>query len=221
MKKTIIDVSTWKGKKHYEWFINYPVHYYNVTKEIKISKLTSYLKNKTINNNKVSFFIAFLYIVTKALNEIEEMHLRIQNGQVISYDLINPAYTIMTDEGVFENCDSLFDEDFKKFYQDTKAAIDKVKHGINDNPYNDLNEFNQFYITCLPWIEFTGLFHPMPNDDSAFVPRICWSKYYERNTDTFISLNIQVSHALVDGYPLSKAFLKIEEYLDKPEILNL
>lgn len=221
MKKTFIDISTWKGKKHYEWFIRYPVHYYNVTKEINISKFLSYLKGKTINDTKVSFFIAFLYIVTKGLNEIEEMHLRIQNGKVIKYDLINPAYTIMTDAGVFENCDNEYDEDFKTFYLKTKTAIDKIKHSINDFPYNNLNEFNQFYMTCLPWIDFTGLFHPMPNDDSAFVPRICWSKYYERNGETFIALNIQVSHALVDGYPLSQAFIKVEEYLNMPEILKL
>ena len=32
--RKIIDVKNWKGKKHYEWFIKYPAHYYGITKKI-------------------------------------------------------------------------------------------------------------------------------------------------------------------------------------------
>lgn len=217
MIKTKIDINNWKGKKHYEWFKTYSNHSYSVTKEIEITKLLSYLNSC----EKTSFFIALLYLITKSLNSIEEMRLRVINNEVYLYDIIHPAYTIMTDEEVFENCDNLYYEDYHKFYYATKEAINKIKKGVNDNPYNDFTEFNQFYMTCLPWISFTGMIHPMPNDDSSFVPRICWSKYYERNDKYYISLNINVSHALVDGYPLSKAFLKIEENINNPEQLNL
>ena len=57
----------------------------------------------------------------------------------------------------------------------------------------------------------------LPNDDSSYVPRICWGKYYQIDNEYYIDFNIQVSHALVDGYPLSLAFLEIEKYLNSPK----
>lgn len=50
--RKIIDVKNWKGKKHYEWFIKYPAHYYGITKKIKITNLIKYLENEKNNNNK-------------------------------------------------------------------------------------------------------------------------------------------------------------------------
>ena len=49
------------------------------------------------------------------------------------------------------------------------------------------------------------------------MPRICWGKYVEQNEKYQLTLNITVSHILVDGYPLAKAFNKIQELLDNPD----
>lgn len=216
--RKIIDVKNWKGKKHYEWFIKYPAHYYGITKKIKITNLIKYLENEKNNNNKNLFFITMLYFVTTALNNIEEMRLRVENNEVVLYDVVNPAYTVMTGDGVFDNCDSLYDKNYDKFYELAKIAIDKRnKHIDEDASYNDLSKFDQYYITSLPWIDFDSMIHPMPNDDSSYVPRICWGKYYQIDNEYYIDFNIQVSHALVDGYPLSLAFLEIEKYLNSPK----
>lgn len=159
-----------------------------------------------------------LYFVTTALNNIEEMRLRVENKEVVLYDVVNPAYTVMTGDGVFDNCDSLYDKNYDKFYELAKIAIDKRnKHIDEDASYNDLSKFDQYYITSLPWIDFDSMIHPMPNDDSSYVPRICWGKYYQIDNEYYIDFNIQVSHALVDGYPLSLAFLEIEKYLNSPK----
>ena len=43
-------------------------------------------------------------------------------------------------------------------------------------------------------------------------------KYFTlKNGNVTIKLNITVNHSLVDGYPLSKAFLKVQEMLDNVE----
>ena len=61
------------------------------------------------------------------------------------------------------------------------------------------------------------MIQPMRNKDSSDVPRSCWGKYYQIDNEYCIEFNIQVSDALVDGYPLSLAFLEIEKYLNSPE----
>lgn len=213
MSRKIIDIDTWVGRKHYLWFKDYPVHYYNIYKTIDISKFNDYIKQ-----NDLTFFIPLVYLVNKALNEIPEFRLRKEGDLVTSYDVIHPAYTVMTNDNVFDNCENDYYDDFKEFYKAAQVAINIAKVGqIIDKPYNDENRFDQFYFTSLPWIDFLGGSHPMPHTDSDYVPRIVWSKYTKDNNVVSLTMGIQVSHALVDGYPLSQAFIKIQELLNNPE----
>lgn len=210
----IIDLEKWPGKKHYLWFKNYPLPYYSVTSNIDITLFYQYIKK-----HQLPFFIPLMFILNKALNEIEEMRLRIVDDQVVLYDTIHPAYTIMTNQGIFENCESDFDNSFATYFFHAKRAIDEVKKGVNLNKdYNDYSKLNYYYFTCLPWINFTSITHPMPNDPTISIPRIGWGKYIFTNERWIMALNIQVHHALVDGYPLSQAFLKIQAFLNAPEI---
>lgn len=167
------------------------------------------------NTNK-SFFVSFLYILVKALNSIEEMRIRYVNGKVVIYDDINPAYAVMTESGTFENVVSKNYHDFTKFYEETKKDLDIAKKlkKVKDS-YNDSKEYREYYITCVPWIDFSGLTHPIPDDkESQAVPRICFGKYHLVADRYKMMLNITVSHEFVDGYPLSKVFINLQNLLD-------
>lgn len=209
-KYKVIDIDNWKGKKHYLWFKEYKTPYYGMTVRMDITKLYKLIKEK-----KYSFFISFMYIINIALSEIEEFRLRIKGNDVLLYDKIHPAYTVMTNDGVFDNCNNEFVEDFLEFNHITRNAIEKVKVGLKmDKEYNDPNTLDQFYYTCLPWIDFINISHPMTDDNNSCIPRIVWGKYDVKEEKTEITLGIQVNHALVDGKPLSDAFIKIQEMLD-------
>lgn len=210
--KTIIEIDNWKGKKHYLWFNQYPVHYYSINKTIDITNFYNYIKE-----HKLSFYIPLLYLVNRALNQISEFRLRKEGDTVIMYDVIHPAYTVMTDDGIFDNCENEYHEDFKTFYKLATSAIQNSKSGVKeDKPYNDESRFDQFYFTSLPWIDFLGNTHPMPHNDSDYIPRIVWSKYTNNNGIITMTMGIQVSHSLVDGYPLALGFMKIQELLNNP-----
>ncbi|MDD3170917.1 MAG: CatA-like O-acetyltransferase [Bacilli bacterium] len=209
----IIDIKTWKGRKHYEWFKEYKVPYYNVTMRLDITKFYNYIKKEGY-----SFFIPLMYIVNIALNEIEEFRLRIRGEEVILYDELSPAYTIMTDDGIFDNCENEFVKDFKEYYHLAKEAIIRGKKGIDDEKkYNDPNRLDQLYFTCLPWIDFLSVTHPMTDDNNSCIPRIIWGKYTKKDENVEITMGIQVNHALVDGKPLCDGFNKIQEFLNEPE----
>jgi chloramphenicol O-acetyltransferase type A len=211
--KTLINFNEWKGKKHYLWFKKYPIHYYNVVKRIDITELYNYIKT-----NNLTFFIPLMYIVNRAMNEFEEFRLRQEGEGVYLYDIIHPAYTVMTEEGIFDNCDSNYSHDFKTYYEEATQAIAEAKIGVKEDvPYNDESRFDQYYFTSLPWMDYLSVSHPMPLDDSDYVPRICWGKYTKENGRITLSIGIQVSHAFVDGYPLSQAFNRIQEMLDRVE----
>lgn len=207
-----INIEKLPRKKTYEWFKSFSNSTYGITKNLDVTSLVKHTKD-----NQESFFINMLYIVVNALNSVEELKMRFKDNKPVIYDDINPAITVMTKSEIFENVRFINKHNYKDFYNIAKEEIDKAKNQskLNNNSYNLLNDWNEYYITCLPWTSFTGISHPIPDDiHSQVVPRICWGKYTKNNNKYEISLNITVSHIFVDGYHLSKVFNKIEDLLN-------
>ncbi len=212
MKYKIIDINNWKGKQHYEWFIKYAVPYYGATTTIDLTLFFQY-----IHDVKLPFFATFMYLIVKALNEIPEFRLRIMKGKVVEYDVINPAFTVMTNDGVYDNCEVEL-KPFSEYLLEIQRKMATAKLGvIVKDLYNDESRMDQFYISSIPWIDFTSATHPMPGNDFDSVPRILWGKYHNVGDKTVIALQIQAHHALIDGYPYSQGVLKIQEMVNDPE----
>lgn len=212
MKK--INVDTWERRKQYEWFKGFSNPCYDVDVKMDVTKLIEHTKK-----NNQSFFINMLYIVVTGLNSIEEMRMRLVDGEPVIYDDINPAYTVLTNSGTFENVRHKNYEDYKEFYSVASKMINNAKEQVKtEKNYNPENCWNEYYITCLPWLDFSNVSHPIPDDKSSqSIPRICWGKYTNTNDKYELTLNITVSHLFVDGYPISKTFIKIQELLDDVE----
>ncbi len=79
-----IDLTTWKRKKHFNFFFYYYDPFYNICTEIDVKYLYDFCKT-----NKMSFFLSSLYLSQKAINSIEEFKVRIRNGQPYGFDKIN------------------------------------------------------------------------------------------------------------------------------------
>jgi len=209
MKK--LDISG-DREKTYNWFKTFSNSTYSCNVVMDVTKLIEYTKE-----HNTSFFINLLYIVVNGLNSIDEMKMRLVGEEPVIFDEINPAFTVMTKTGTFENVRFKNVKDYREFYNIADEKIDRAKNKVvfEKESYNQENCFDEYYITCLPWIEFTQLTHPIPDDKcSQCIPRICWGKYYEENGRYKMNLNITVSHIFVDGYPLSKTFIKIQKMLN-------
>jgi chloramphenicol O-acetyltransferase type A len=207
-----IDVKKWHRYKQYKWFSTFSDATYGMNVELDVTDLVKYTKE----NNK-SFFVCFLYILLKGLNSVDEMRIRYVDGKVVMFDDINPAYTVMTEANTFENVTSKNYPDFATFYEKTKQDVENAKHQKKvKESYNEGRGFDEYYITCVPWVNFSGLTHPIPFDKaSQVVPRVCFGKYHLENNRYKMMLNITVSHEFVDGYPLSQVFINIQKYLDE------
>lgn len=210
-----IEIANWDREKTYQWFRTFSNSTYSCNVRMDVTKLVKHVKEQ-----KESFFIDLLYIVVNGLNSIEEMRMRLVDGKPVLYEDINPAYTVMTKTNTFENVRHKNSRDYKTFY---KIAQEKIEHAKNQEyiekeEYNPENCYDEYYITCLPWVDFEQLTHPIPdNIESQCIPRICWGKYQEKEGKYELTLNITVSHIFVDGYPLSKTFLTIQELLNNVE----
>lgn len=213
----VIKYQDLKKRKQYDWFKTFANPCYGFDVKMDVTKVLEYSKK-----TNTSFFINVLYLVTTGMSMVEEMRIREVNGEIRLYDKINPTFTVMTDLGIYENSGFEMIDDYQGFYNKAKEVIEKVKHQtfIKDT-YNDSNLFNDYYITCIPWLSLEGMTHPLcdNNFESSSVPRICWDKYRLENDKYVMLLNITVSHCFVDGYPLTLAFKNIQEKFNNVEEL--
>lgn len=213
MNYKVIEEKDIKKINQYNWFKQFPNPCYGFNVKMDVSNVVKYSKE-----TNTIFFINTLYLVTSALNQIEEMCIRIVDKKIRLYDKINPAFTVMTKASIFENTGFEMIDDYTSFYNKAKSIIESVKNQTNvKTSYNDSKLYNEYYITCIPWLSIEGMTHPLIDNDyeSLTVPRICWDKYREENGKYVMTLNITVNHMFVDGYPLSQAFNLVQEYFNK------
>ena len=210
-----INIENSNRRKTFEWFKGFSNSTYSMNVRMDVTKLVKYVKE-----NNHSFFIDLLYIVINGLNLIEEMRMRLIDDEPILFEKINPAFTVMTKTNTFENVRFEYVDDYLTFYKIASKKIEEAKNQtqIKKEEYNPENVYNEYYITCVPWVDFTEFNHPIPDDKcSQCIPRICWGKYIENNGKYELTLNITVSHIFVDGYPLSKAFNNLQNSLNNVE----
>ena len=205
----VIDIENWNRKSQYEWFKTFSNPCYGIDVDLDVTEVVKYTKE-----TKTSFFINILYLITKGLNQVPSMRLRIVNDEVRLYDICHPTYTVSNLNDTFDNCGNKMADSYHEFYNLCKTEVDNSKNSIERKlGYNSDVEYNVFYMTCLPWLYYSAMSHPLPdnNIESSSVPRICWSKYKQVNDRYLMKLNITVSHVLVDGKPLCETFNLIQE----------
>ncbi len=212
MNYKVIKLEELKKIKQYKWFRQFSNPCYGFNVKMDVTNIVNYSKN-----TNTSFFINTLYLLTSALNKIDEMRIREVNGEIRLYDSINPTFTVMTKSGIYENAGFEMIDEYDLFYKRAKQVIDSVKNQTNiKETYNDSTLYNDYYMTCIPWLSIQGMTHPLIDNDysSLSCPRICWDKYRLENDKLVMMLNITVNHCFVDGYPLSKAFNLAQEYFN-------
>lgn len=214
-----IKLEGWPRLKTYTWFKAFSNSTYGMNVRLDITKLVKHTKQ-----HDQSFFINMLYTVLTGLNSIEEMRTRLVDDKPVIFDDINPAYTVMTEAGTFENVRHKNCQNYSDFYKVASEHIESAKKQkqIKKNDYNPENCYDEYYITCVPWVDYTEMSHPIPDDiGSQCIPRICWGKFIEQGGRYELTLNITVSHIFVDGYHLAQAFNKIQDLLnDADELLS-
>ncbi len=210
-----IDLKNYKKRNQYYYFSKFPDPSYGLDVDIDVTNLIECKDKKG-----VSFFPLFLYCLTKAVNSVYELHLREVNGKIYYYDFIHPTWTVMGNDGVYINVGMEFEPELDIFIKEVTELNEKAK---KMNPNDDLNTSplcslpNVILASCLPILHVKSFKHPTPsgNHDNLSIPRVLWDKY-EKGIDNryHLTLNITVSHALVDGFPLANVFLFLQKEIN-------
>ncbi|TGV01125.1 CatA-like O-acetyltransferase [Flavivirga rizhaonensis] len=203
----IIDINTWNRKQHYEHFSGLKDPYFAVIIPFNVTKAYRFSKG----NNK-SFFAKYLHDCMKAINVVDNFRYRIEDENVVDYNVIHASTTIMRSNKTFGFSFVEYNDDLNIFAKN----IAKEKERIENSTalYPPQNGLNCIHCSAMPWLHFSGHKEPVSGVLDS-VPKIAFSKVTQINDELIMNVSVNVNHALVDGYHVGLFSEKFQEYLNE------
>jgi chloramphenicol O-acetyltransferase type A len=206
-----IDMKRWKRRDHFLLYRKYRQPFFNVCVEIDVTRLW----NASRAASGPSFFLASLYLMLKAANELEAFRLRIRKRGVWLHERVAVGPTIAREDGTFAFARLEFSDRFERFVAHGEQAIvesrTRRKLATAKEHQDDI-----VYHSTLPWFRFTAFSNALPGGDDS-VPRVVFGKCTRIGQAMKMPLGVEVHHALVDGVDVAKFIERFQAELDAVE----
>lgn len=204
----VIDRKSWPREEHYRFFAPMSHPFYSLTFPIDVTALRQYAKREGL-----SFYAALVFVVTKAMEDVEEFRLRDRNGVVVRHDHLIPSFTDLKPESaLFQIVTLEAGDDLTEFCTRAKAKAAAQSEFITAGAWD---EDQLVYFTCLPWFPITALTNERDVDPSDTIPRVSWGRWEERDGRTILSLSLELNHRLLDGYHVGQLYQALVRRLEK------
>ncbi len=206
-----IDMENWKRREHFAFFHSLDYPQFNVCMNIDVTHFLD-----VVRRNQMSFYYSMIFAVTMVANSCENFRYRIRDGRVILHEKTHPSFTDITPG----------DDQFKIVTMDLTGDLPGFSDLAREASRSQTNYFpdaistrrdDLIYLTCLPWISFTGMSHTIRLNPDDAAPRISWGKYFRENDRILLPFSVQVNHALADGLHVGEFVNRLQTYLDTQE----
>jgi len=199
-----IDTRNWKRKEIYEFFKDYEEPYYGITVELECSGALNFAREKGI-----SFFLYYLYLTLKSVNQTEAFKYRMEGDEVFLYDVIDGSATIDRDDGTFGFSHIPYFEDLDLFMERATEEVIDVRTS-NRLIRSEIGE-NVIHFSALPWIGFSHVSHPRRYARRDSIPKITIGRYRKQGEQHLIPVSVHVNHAVADGLHVGMFFDTLQE----------
>jgi chloramphenicol O-acetyltransferase type A len=207
-------MQTWARREHFEFFNTFNHPHFRMCANVDLTNFQLYIKQQGI-----AFSPAIIYLISRAANAIPAFRQRVQENEVVEYEMVSPSVTILVDNDLFSFCTIDYCEEFSEFADRASKWMTAVKNNptLKDPPGRE----DLLYMTAIPWVSFTSFAHPMRLHPADYIPRFAWGKYFKEGKRLKMPLSVQGHHAIMDGIHMGKFYGYIEDYLKQPEIVLL
>ena len=211
MKFNIIDKSNWERRECFDHFMNVANCSYSITVKVDITKFYNYIKE-----NNLRFYPAFTWVISKCINNQRELRMGYdQDGNLGYFDKINPSYSVLNESTkIMNDLCTEYDESFSGFYRSMVNDLDNYK---KNSKYSTPFMPNFFIVSSLPWLDYSAFNVNNHGSEPFLFPMVTWGKYVSENSKTYISVTIQVHHAVADGYHCSVFFCDLDKIVNNPK----
>ncbi len=198
-----IDPTTWPRKDHYAFFRSLDFPYVGVTVEIDVTPVFDACRAR----DDVGLFPAMAWLLTEAGNEVPELRqrIRVEDGRdvVVEHERVEAGVTLPVDGGLFTYACIPWAADPVAYAARVARESERVRADPRLDPF-DGGRDDLLYLSCLPWLRFTDMTHPVSTSRVDSGVRIAWGKIVLEGDRRVCPLNIQAHHALADGLHLGR-----------------
>ncbi len=203
-----INIRNWNRREIFNFFKDYEEPFYGITMELECTGAYEFAKSRNI-----SFFLYYLYLTLKAVNQTEAFKYRIEGDELYLYDLINGSATIDRDNGTFGFSHIHYFEDLDLFLE--RATEEVIEVRTSDRLIKSEIGENIIHFSSLPWIRFTSVSHPRRYSRRDSIPKVTIGKYHTVGKKMMIPVSVHVNHAVADGLHVGEFFQRLQELFTK------
>ena len=200
-----IDIETWPRRDVYRLFSRGYLPFYAVTTPLDVTELRRFAKKEGL-----SFYRSMVYIVSRAMNELEPFRLRIRKDGVALLDTVSPSYTTAGRDGAFgiSNVDYVPGETVADFCRRALAAEAQQKEQmlVEDDVRDDL-----IFFSSVPWFVTTSVLQEQPTNPDDSFPRVLWDRIHEERGRLLVNFTMQLNHRLLDGSHVRDLLTRMNE----------
>ena len=201
----IIDLARWNRKEHFELFTQYEEPFFGIVTGVDCTEAFHKAKEQ-----KRSFFASYLHKSLMALNEIENFHYRIIDGQVVFFDEIHATQTIAREDGTFAFSFVKYTKELTLFESMLKEEINSVHASTGLRINNDTARQDVIHYSSIPWVQFSGLTHARNLKIEDSIPKIVFGKAVEHEGRYKMAVALNAHHALMDGLHAAQFFERFQ-----------
>lgn len=201
-----LDVEKWYRREQYEFFSGISHPFYSVTFRVDVSGAYAFAKK-----NGVSFYHVLTYLVTEAVNSVDELKLTVRGGVLICLDRRRASFTALR-----KGSDSFFIVTMPDCGDLTEFCREAERRSLEQRTFIDTAAESDelIFISCLPWLDLTSLTNERDFDRNDAIPRITWGKYCDADGRKTLGMSVEVNHRFCDGVHIGKFYTKLQSLID-------
>ncbi|WP_242942643.1 CatA-like O-acetyltransferase [Oscillibacter sp. PC13] len=207
---TPIELQDWPRGQMFYYFSKMAPTGYSMTTHLNVTAI-----RQSVRNAGVKFFPAYLWLVTKHLNQQVEFKVAERDGVLGYYDVLTPLYaSFHRNDHTFSLMWTEFDDNFSEFYRQYLANQQQFgeTHGVLCQP--QAPPANAYTISCMPWVSFSHFaVHSFENKPYYF-PSVEAGKFMEQAGQMLMPLSLTCHHATTDGYHVSRFLKSLQADMD-------
>ncbi|SNR89659.1 MULTISPECIES: CatA-like O-acetyltransferase [unclassified Azospirillum] len=168
-------------------------------------------------------FALMLHAIGRASLEIENFRLRLLDGVVNRVEVLTLGYTVLGPGDNLNFSSVAYQADRMGFVQDYLAdrALARAATELRMLP---MTHRDYLFTTCMPWLRFTAIQHPMARFGDCSIPNIAVGRFDRTGGRLRFPLAVQAHHGLVDGIHIHRFITRVQDILgeiaDNPGLLT-
>jgi chloramphenicol O-acetyltransferase len=149
-------------------------------------------------------FHVMLCAVLRAVLKVENFRYRIVDGEVIRIDRLVPSFTVMNQHGDLNFAQFDWSDDVREFVARGMAAREQASTmtelNVKYRTMSPRDAKDQVFVTCMPWLAFTSIQHPMASIATPDIPSLAWGRFRAGPDGLQLPFSVQAHHGFVDGW---------------------